>query len=218
VTLRQSARPGTGTYNSSIPLGNRTPLVAMKITSGHEEALFSSAFPETRRKARELLCGPGGLSETRPAWTEEGPTEHKRVQLWKELVAACALERGFPINRRGLFVGISAVYYAAVEAGCENKLMEVGHFLKCLENKRQELLSMASGNGRLLANLTLVAALVQTVLHTSALIVCKRRWVVGEEVGENPVDFVATWTLGLYLKQSGLLDMHVMTAEDSDIV
>lgn len=206
VTLvRADATDGSQVH--SIPLGNRTPLVGMKITTGHEEVLFSSQMPQTHQKARELLCGPGPVKETRPAWSEVGAVDPKRLQLWKELVSACATEKGFPITKRGLFVGISAVFYAAQEAGCDDRLMEASAFLERLEQRRHELLLDAGKNhGRPLANLTLVVALVETVLHPSALIVCKRQWKVGGD-GEDdaPADFIATWTLGLYLKHSGAL-------------
>jgi len=188
----------------SIPLGNRTPLVSMRLTAHHEEAFFAQSRPRTRVAARELLCGPGPVKDTRPAWTDDGPVDPKRLRLWRDLVEACAAENGLPTQQRGLFVGISAVYYAAAEAKCDGLVLERDVFVERLERRRDELVVEGSTAGRALSNITLVLGLVKAVLHHSALIVCKRKWKVAPAGGEA-ADFLATWTLGFYLKQTGIL-------------
>merc|ERR1712150_169770 len=113
-------------------------------------------------------------------------------------------ERHLPSDRRGLFVGISGIFYAAKAAHCDGKVLQQHVFLECLEKRRDELMAEGGHKGRDIANLTLVTELVRHVLHRTAFIVCKRNWRVGEG-GGMPADFVATWTLGLYLKHSGIM-------------
>merc|ERR1719163_1413915 len=120
------------------------------------------------------------------------------------MIVACSEELELPSQCRGLFVGISAVFYAAKAAGCAGKILPRDVFLGKLHAKINELMEKGGQAGRDLANLTLVASLVEFILHRSALIVCKRNWKVGEG-GAEPADFVATWTLGMYLKHSGVM-------------
>lgn len=119
--------------------------------------------------------------------------------VWRTLVQSLAEENDFPTGVRGLFVGISAVFYAAKLAGCDNKLLSRDGFLGHLQAKHDFLMKEVGKDGRGLANLTLVSGLVKAVLHKNAQIVCKRNWKVGDET------FVATWTLGMYLKHSGVM-------------
>jgi len=186
----------------SIPLGNRTPLVSMKLTAGHDDALFNKSRPKTGALARELLCAPGPVKETRPAWSEDGTVDAKRLQMWSDLVEACTEELGLPTQQRGLFVGISAVFYAAYAAKCDGRILERDDFLERLSACRAELMT-GEGHGRELANLTMVIVLVRSVLHRTAYIVCKRKWRVGE--GDDADDFLATWTLGFYLRETRFL-------------
>mmetsp|Transcript_64668 Transcript_64668/g.140841 ORF Transcript_64668/g.140841 Transcript_64668/m.140841 type:complete len:1198 (-) Transcript_64668:69-3662(-) len=212
VTLRCASSLETSQVHS-LPLGNRTPLVSMTLTRGHEDALFSKRMPATREIARELLCGQAVTGrdrdqplpkETKAAWSEDGPVPERRLELWEQLVERCAEERGLPYEQRGLYVGISAVYYAAKLAKCDGLILERDIFLAHLEKRRDELVKEGSLEGRGLTNLTLVIVLVRFVLHKTALIVCKRTWTVGEG-GVTQADFLATWTLGLYLKHSGVM-------------
>jgi len=210
VTLRSQQGLDSSQVHS-IPLGNRTPLVSMTITEAADgSSPFSLTLPKTKSLAHELLCDDSDVrrsvkhfppKETRPAWPEDGPVDANRLELWRQLVCSCAEERGLPTQQRGLYVGISALYYAAKLAGCAGEVLVRDTFLRCLKAKRDELLKDAMGSGRDLANLTLVMSLVQFVLHRTALIVCKRSWSVGEPGAQT--DFVATWTLGMYLKHSG---------------
>jgi len=199
----------------SIPLGNRTPLVSMTF-SENAASPFHPSMPKTCKLARQLLCddtqrggGKGHVKdgktswpeETRPAWPEDGPVDRGSLDLWRQLIASCAEERGLPTQQRGLFVGISALFYAAKLAGCAGEVMPRDAFLLRLAKRRGELMEDGKGSGRDLANLTLVMTIVEYVLHRTAIIVCKRMWRVGEPGAQS--DFVATWTLGMYLKHSG---------------
>jgi len=199
LTLR--AGPTGGPSVHSIPIGNRTPVVSMKL--GTEHALFCPGTPSTRRKACDLLCDGEGAAETRPAWQEDGgQVDPGSLRLWRELAAECIREHGLPTQLLGMFVGISAVYHAAVEAGCDGKLLPRDEFLSNLQRRCDELLACDQHNGRAISNLTLIAAIVESVLSEESVIVCKRAWNIGRAEDKSEA-LLATWTLGLYLKQSG---------------
>lgn len=182
----------------SLPLGNRSPLVSMPMTKDLETALFTNKKPRTRVLARQLLCGPGPVTETRPAWDEDGPVDNKRIDMWEELILACAAESDLPSGQRGLFVGISAVFYAAKSAKCDGRVMDREQFLEKLEQRKIEVLSGSTSGkeqknqGRELANIVMVKALVSYVLHKTAEIVCKRQWLV--EYEEDMSDVISTGT------------------------
>jgi len=214
VTLRCSTSLESSQVHS-IPLGNRTPLVSMTITDCSDgSSPFSSSLPKTCMLAHQLLTADGDAArpskfastpkETRPAWPEDGPVDKSRLDLWRMLVRCCAEERGIPTEQRGLFVGISALFYAAKLAGCAGTVLPRDAFLERLAARRNELLRDGACNGRDLANLTLVMTMVEFVLHRTALIVCKRMWYVGDP-SSSQTEFVATWTLGMYLKHSGMM-------------
>jgi len=207
MTLRSTGPSVETSQVHSVPLGNRTPLVSMEITDGVENTLFGKHLGKTRELAQELLLdGPiGKCKATRPAWSEDGPVDKERLTLWYNLLQACADERGFASQKRGLFVGISAIFYAAKLAGCDQMVLERDAFIAKLDAKRDALLAKGGTDGRGLANLTLVMALVDFSLHRSAKLVCKRNWKVGPANAIESVDFVATWTLGMYLKHSGVM-------------
>jgi hypothetical protein len=148
---------------------------------------------------RQRRQGKRDYLTLQPAWREDGPTSRAKLEEWKALVECCAEESELPKSQRGLFVGITAIFYAAKLAGCDSHILGKQEFLAALDSKTQDLLA-SGGSGRDLANLTLVAALVDHVLHHKAKIVCKRSWACPSPAGNSPSDVVATWTLGMYLK------------------
>lgn len=197
MTLRSSAGLESSQVHS-LPLGNRTPLIYAKADSLYGGNVFARQTPLTRERAEQLF-GRGRDDRCQAAWPEDGPVDGKRLSQWHDLVKCCAEERKMPSNQRGLFVGISAYFYAAKLAGCAEVILERDPFLAKLYQKRDQLMMEGGTDGRGLANLTLVAALLEYTLHRSAMVVCKRSWHVGD------TDVIATWTLGLYLKHSGIM-------------
>ncbi|CAK0870644.1 unnamed protein product [Prorocentrum cordatum] len=225
---------------ASIPLGNRSPMTAMrlKLDGGEEDddaSPLSKNLPMTRQRTLALLGpkavpeaagrgllrqrparqrrstalptgfkdaaygNPGVYITTQPAWPEDGPVSRELLEEWRDLVVCCAEEVDVPRGQRGLFVGITAFFYAAKLAGCEDRILEKSEFLDALEAKKEELLE-SGGTGRDLANLTLVAALGDHVMHNKAKIVCKRTWLCSEPERSEPMKVVATWTLGFFLR------------------
>merc|ERR1712113_861545 len=98
-----------------------------------------------------------------PAWPEDGPVKIDRLQKGKMLAETCAKERGLPEKQRGLFVGISGIFYAAKAAGCDGKILQRDKFLEKLQIKIDEYLADKGKEGRNLANLQLVQAVVSHV-------------------------------------------------------
>lgn len=125
------------------------------------------------------------------AWTPA------RVRAWTDVVNEYLNKHQVVTGQRGLFLGITAVYYAAKAVHVDGLLLERDEFLSALTSSIDKALEEEGHDEsyiRLVSNLTLVKALVKHVLHRTATIVCKRNWLSGGR------EFVATWTLGLYLK------------------
>eukprot|EP00929_Paragymnodinium_shiwhaense_P056677 TRINITY_DN28369_c0_g1_i1.p1 TRINITY_DN28369_c0_g1~~TRINITY_DN28369_c0_g1_i1.p1 ORF type:complete len:1204 (+),score=282.62 TRINITY_DN28369_c0_g1_i1:72-3683(+) len=210
TTVRSTGANLESSQVHSLPLGNRTPLVGMTLTSGHNETLVGTHLPKTRRLVEQLLLKEplGKAQSTRPAWEDEKVPDKEKLDLWFELVQTCAEEHGLPRDLRGLFVGITAVWYAAKAAKVDSKIMARDEFLFALDEQRTVLMSQGGkGCGRTLANITLVMAFVSYSLHRSAQVVCKRNWKVGDPANDRGVEFAATWTLGMYLKTSGVMSL-----------
>lgn len=122
---------------------------------------------------------------------------------------------------QGVYVGISAMWYAAKAACCDERLMPRDDFLSALSDKLNYLLANPreprEKNGELIfdhrefSNLVLVHEIISTVLAPSAWIVCKRRWEAEEpsnhkwglsQVEALPV-YWTTWSLGFFVNQRG---------------
>eukprot|EP00927_Polykrikos_kofoidii_P018857 TRINITY_DN18782_c0_g1_i1.p1 TRINITY_DN18782_c0_g1~~TRINITY_DN18782_c0_g1_i1.p1 ORF type:complete len:1208 (+),score=179.78 TRINITY_DN18782_c0_g1_i1:187-3810(+) len=200
MTLRSSVGLESSQVHS-LPIGNRTPLVGLSHAASRNFNVFSPGTPKTCETAKALfVCSKTKIDA---AWAEDGPVDDLQLSLWSELVLRIAEERQMPSGQRGLFVGISACYYAAKLAGCDEKILERDLFLDHIHRKRDELLEDGGKDGRGLSNLALVSSLTQYCLHRSAMIVCKRSWIVGDH------NVIATWTLGLYLKHSGVMGVPI---------
>jgi hypothetical protein len=177
---------------TSIPAGNKTPLTA--------DTLGYAMWPRTEPMTEEKI----------EKWRNHIQTEIGKMDLPPNLKG----------NLRGVYIGISAVFYAAKSAGCAEELLPKAIFLERLREKLRKLLDdpppPKEKNGeevhdhREFSNLVLVETLISNVLAETAWIVCKRNWRAqpasllargDEDVGELP-QYVATWSLGLYLSQS----------------
>merc|ERR1711988_231127 len=110
----------------------------MKLTGSQQTAsIISKYLPRTKVLALQLLCSEDDhhdntpqastptsscrgsvFRQTNAAWTEDSSVSESKLNLWYELVRTCAEERELP-TRRGLFVGIAGVFYAAKTAGCD---------------------------------------------------------------------------------------------------
>merc|ERR1712032_626751 len=114
-------------------------------------------YPGTRRRFTKFASTPKGRSYP--------PLDRQRCEQWKDLVFHCLTEYGMPRYQRGLFLGISAVYYAARDAGCEGRFLSRDDFICAIREKLEELLDGHNLDNRTVANLALTAVLVEYSLH-----------------------------------------------------
>eukprot|EP00930_Biecheleria_cincta_P055612 TRINITY_DN41923_c0_g1_i1.p1 TRINITY_DN41923_c0_g1~~TRINITY_DN41923_c0_g1_i1.p1 ORF type:complete len:1283 (+),score=205.77 TRINITY_DN41923_c0_g1_i1:231-4079(+) len=114
----------------------------------------------------------------------------------------------WPSELRGIFVGISALYYAAHDAGITERLIQKKDTLIALSHAIEEELAQgcaqvsATGDTasrrlqlhqRKVANLVMAHCLINRVLHDDAWLYFRRTWLMGNS------SFVATWSLGVFL-------------------
>jgi len=166
------------------------------IPIGNKTPLTGDAlFPRNEPMTRELIL----------AW---------RARI-RDQIEAAELPHKLEGNLRGVYIGISAVFYAADLAGCSQTLLPKGTFVAKLEQKIEALLANPPPptekdgkqvyDHRAFSNLTLVAEVVRRVMSDTAWIVCKRNWKAAPIVlteGQELPKYVATWTLGFYLNQA----------------
>jgi len=205
-------------------IARATPRVESKTAferSTSNSVLRSSEFYSVKLGFKLPLIGEDALfKKTEPM--SSNLVEAWRTRIRKE-IASMDLPHKLNGNLRGVFIGISAVYYAAQLAGCAECLLPKASFLQQLGEKLDELLARprepkeSKGGGlvydhRDVSNLVLVSEIVGSVLAESAWIVCKRNWTaqsammevhdVEDKDGEPLPKYVATWSLGFYLSQA----------------
>jgi len=185
-----------------------------------------------------------------PLFPKDAPMSEKLIEAWRCRIQDELLSMDLPakLNKglRGVYIGISAVYYAAESAKCHERLLPKAEFLARLDERVRKLLEdqpLPSDQGgrqvydhREFSNLVLVHEIISSVLADSAWIVCKRKWraqPAGLEVAALPgnaepapksadpaagsgspsplpevqafplklPEYVATWSLGLFLSR-----------------
>lgn len=116
---------------------------------------------------------------------------HER-QHWQRRVQAELQKANFPKGLRGLYIGISAAFYAANVAEAADELINTAGILACLDER---LTTLKDDDHRSISNLILIRELISWVFDPQACFVFKRIW---QADGEK---LVASWTLGFYLRQ-----------------
>jgi len=107
----------------------------------------------------------------------------------------------WPSALRGIFVGISGMFYAARDAGITERLITKQDCLAALAAALDsELGTRGADNEKKLqshqqkvANLAMAHALVGKILHDDAWLYFRRSWQMGQSF------FIATWSLGVFL-------------------
>jgi len=121
------------------------------------------------------------------------PVEIDERSLWVERIRDGLRSSSFPQGVTGLFVGISAMYYAAKAAGVANRIVAKQEVVL----KLSDTLSKVDVNDhRTVANLTLVKEIISwTFDENKSCFLFKRNWRAGG------TEHVAGWTLGWYVTQ-----------------
>lgn len=198
-------------FNGTISAGGGSCQITVKpeFSQRRERGLRrqkSEDFSRTRAKAAsnsnsvfrnsEFHCVKLGnktpLTGLAPMWPKHEPMTEQRIEDWRALIREemdfMDLPPRLQRNLRGLYVGISAVYYAASLANCAETIMPKTIFLGKIADKLRDLLEdppapkagpsggQPSYDHRAFANLALVYEVVDYVLADTAWIVCKRNW------------------------------------------
>lgn len=132
------------------------------------------------------------------------PPTAEEIAAWAARFRTALKKADFPGSLKGLFVGISATFYAAKEAGCADCVMPRSDAIAALTARLNELTAgggaEAEADGaKSAANVALVRELLDWVLADDAKILFRRNWTVHGEVT------AATWTLGYYAEAESQL-------------
>lgn len=113
--------------------------------------------------------------------------------MWVERIRAALHHEGFPQGLTGLFVGISAFFYAAKTAGVEDRIVEKHEVVVALANS---LANAKETDHKTIANLILTKELISWAFDDDkSCFLFKRNWTA------NGSTHVAGWTLGWYVTQ-----------------
>jgi hypothetical protein len=230
-------------FNGTISAGGGSCQISMK----NHDVANSKPRPDisrsiSRRKSGEFMSLPLGnkfpTAETKDGSTRLFPADQRvtpfMVSQWRNRIKSTfqqmqqdqdvpqAMDGGL----RGLFIGISAVYYAAAKAGVAEVILPKTTFLERLDMKLSKELEAEVQDKLAISNLTLVHEFLGVVLHDSAWIVCKRDWKAqpaalelqsegqslevstdasSETKQSDLPSYVAGWVLGFYLSQAHLV-------------
>lgn len=138
---------------------------------------------------------------------ENSPLSAELEELDKaQQLGECLKENQFhewPSGLRGIFVGISSMFYAARDAGITARLIQkkdcLSAFSSALESEIRDPRGAAGDLKKLqlhqqkVANLAMAHAFISRLLHDDAWLYFRRSWQMGES------SFIATWSLGVFL-------------------
>lgn len=113
----------------------------------------------------------------------------------------------WPSDLRGIFVGISSIFYAARDAGITERLIQKKDCLESLSSAMEAELIRGSSEAiqedripkklhlhqQKVANLAMAHSFISRLLHDDAWLYFRRSWQMGKS------SFIATWSLGVFL-------------------
>lgn len=139
-----------------------------------------------------LFSAPLGNKKPLLAKMLSFPPRDEEVAAWASAVREGLEAAGFPRGLGGFFVGITAAFYAAKEAGCAERVVTKAEALEALATRLETcgICSDGSVAARSAANVALVRELLDWTLADDARLLFRRSWSVARE----PI--AATWTLG----------------------
>jgi len=131
------------------------------------------------------------------------PVTRSEQDNWRGRIRAELSRANFPRGIRGLYVGISAMYYAVLLTGLTDRIVDHKSILDGLSNALEQA---DPEDHRMVSNLLLVHTLIAWVFDSRACFVFKRKWHI------QGMEYVATWTLGLFTHQHGMVKRKIRKA------
>eukprot|EP00397_Hematodinium_sp_SG-2012_P001422 GEMP01001424.1.p1 GENE.GEMP01001424.1~~GEMP01001424.1.p1 ORF type:complete len:1011 (+),score=179.60 GEMP01001424.1:380-3412(+) len=138
-----------------------------------------------------------GLDGAPAIWGEKRDLTQADLEEWRGIVKKQVERKNMPRNKRGFFVGISAIAYAAKAAKIADRIVPRDVFLQKIDDAVKALDRTNLKDRLTFSNLIMVYELVDWVLNRNAFICCKREWQHG-----STEKFVATWSFGFWLKST----------------
>lgn len=148
------------------------------------------------RYGLQLFSAPCGNRTPITEGIFSAPVTSEQLQTWAASVHSSLVHANFPQGLTGLFVGISAVFYAAKECGLAGKFVSRATALQAIHSR---LNTLDRNDLRTAANLVLLQGLLQFAFADNSFFLFRRDWSLGDE------SLTATWTLGLCIDQGELL-------------
>jgi len=131
------------------------------------------------------------------------PVLAQERETWRGRIRAELSRANFPQGVRGLYVGIAAAFHAVKAVGLDGRVIDKKTVVAGLADTLEKL---DPEDQRSISNLTLVQELIQWTFDEAACFVFKRNWKI------NADEFVATWSLGLFIQQYQALSTFESTS------
>lgn len=211
--LDQVAKCASSTSTTAPSLSSDAALVGRSTLTGTISAGGGSSQLSIRRGAEDVQLFSVPLGNRKPMSDKmfSSPPKAEEVDAWASRFRTALGKADFPSSLGGLFVGISATFYAAKEAGCADCVVSKAEAISALTARINACTAGGDGEpdaamAKSAANVTLVRELIDWVLASDARILFRRNWTVRGDVA------AATWTLG-YFAEAESLSMRAAALE-----
>lgn len=189
-----------------------------------------------------------GSGLKRPIFQPDQQVTEEQLRTWQAHIAGVLKgddtmgQTAWPTQRRGIFVCISGMFYAAQAVGIAGRLVSKRDALVAIGNSltaqlRPGVLPLVTSDDcwkhqQMVANLAIAWQVIETVLHEDAWLYFRREWTIeprGIPVGTleempPPCEAVATWSLGWFMRgiqgdagrEEEVMDYSVTQFENED--
>eukprot|EP00927_Polykrikos_kofoidii_P011128 TRINITY_DN14698_c1_g1_i1.p1 TRINITY_DN14698_c1_g1~~TRINITY_DN14698_c1_g1_i1.p1 ORF type:complete len:1153 (+),score=211.18 TRINITY_DN14698_c1_g1_i1:34-3459(+) len=165
-------------FSGTISAGGGSSQLTLSASSIHSSAQLYSMPIGNRVPIVERLFS------TPVTWSERS--------IWVQRIQTGLQRSSFPVGLPGVFVGISAMYYAAKHAGIEDRIVSKDEVVEAFA---VALAKLDGQDHKDIANLTLVKEIISRTFAEESCFLFKRNWDVGSQ------RFVAGWVLGCFSRQ-----------------
>lgn len=202
---RGSAEESSEIERHSAPCGSKSPMTGDGLTAVHG-VHAQPLFQQGRRVTTDQLCE--WQAHLRNIFTDS-----KTSPTRSAFPSHSSGGGSWPRQRRGVFVGIAGMFFAACDAGIAGRFISRDDALESFERVLSEEIDgtepkdIAKHQQRV-ANVVIYLELVRHVLHEDAWLYVQREWRLphaerrGPGHDDAPTLAVATWSLGWFLTGS----------------